>query len=365
MPRVPRAADRVHVALVAPPWFEVPPDGYGGIEQMVAGLANGLTAHGHDVTLLGAGEDRTDASFLPTFEEPPPGLGTPMRTTIELTHAARASARIEALAVDLVHDHSVAGPLLAPYREVPTVVTAHGPITDQTAAFYASLPGIALVALSDAQRAATPELPWVATVPNGIDVAAAPFRSEKDDLFVFLGRMSPDKGVEDAIEIARATGTPLMIAAKADEPRERAYLEQTVEPLLGEDARYVGPVDADEKGDLLARAKALLFPIDWEEPFGLVMVEAMACGTPVLATRRGSVPEVVIHGETGFIADDPTELVDLARRLPELDPRACRAWATERFDTSVMVRGYEAAYAAVLARRWGSVTPPSAQPTVA
>jgi glycosyltransferase involved in cell wall biosynthesis len=336
----------LRVALVAPPWFEVPPDGYGGIEQMVGELANGLTALGHTVVLLAAGDDRTDATLIPTFDEPPEGLGTPDAAATELVHAARVADALERVQVDVVHDHTFVGPLLARERSVPTVLTVHGPIEDTTAELYAES-DVSLVAISDSQRMSRPRLPWIATVHNGIDVDRHPFSAEKEPYFLFLGRMNPDKGVEEAISIARATRTPLRIAAKCEEPVEREYFEQRIEPMLDAEIRYVGPVGTDEKFDLLRSARALLFPIQWEEPFGLVMVEALACGTPVIATPRGSVPEIVVDGETGFIAEDVDGLIEGARRIDEIDPAACRRDARERFDTSVMTAGYEAVYRAL------------------
>ena len=326
--------------MVAPPWFDVPPRGYGGIEQMVATLVDGLGALGHHVTLIAAGEDGTQAELFRTFRSNPNGLGGPDSLPIELIHAQRAADRLAGLELDLVHDHSVVGPLFAPYRSAPTIVTVHGPVVGWMRRLYGSLRGVSYVAISNAQRRAAPELPWVATVYNGIDVEAAPFRDEKQGHLVFLGRMSPDKGAVAAIEVARRAGRRLLIAAKASEDDEREYLRTEVEPWLGDDAVYVGDLDAEAKMDFLAGARALLFPIDWEEPFGLVMVEAMACGTPVIALRRGSVPEVVDDGITGFVCDSLEDMVEACDRVDELDPFRIRRRCAERFDQRVMTRGY-------------------------
>jgi glycosyltransferase involved in cell wall biosynthesis len=338
----------LRIALVAPPWFEVPPTGYGGIEEMVAGLANGLTSGGHHVTLLAAGEDRTDAEMIPTFDEPPDGLGTGEQLTTELVHASRVARELAELDVDIVHDHTVAGPALATDRAVPTIVTVHGPIDDAQAALYAASDAF-LVAISEAQRASRPTLRWVGTVHNGIDVDSYPFDTQKEDRFLFLGRMSPDKGVEDAIAIAEATRTPLVIAAKCDDPDEQRFFAERVEPRLNEQITYVGAVHGDSKLSLLASSKALLFPIQWEEPFGMVMAEALAAGTPVIARGRGSVPEIVRDGRTGFVADHIDELIDAAKRVDTIDPHACRADALARFDSSVMTDGYERVYRSVIA----------------
>jgi glycosyltransferase involved in cell wall biosynthesis len=335
--------------MVAPPWYEVPPEGYGGTEQVIADLADGLTARGHHVVLVAAGGDHTEAELRRTFDEPPEGLGTADGARVELLHAIRAARELDGLDLDIVHDHSFAAPLLARGRTVPTVITTHGPLAEEVAATYAIARGISLVAIADHQRRQHLSLPWVGTVHNGIRVSTYPFSPTKDGPFVFLGRMSPDKGPDIAAKIARALDAPLVIAAKCEDPQEERYLEETIQPLLGDGVRYIGTADADEKRELLRAARALLFPIRWEEPFGLVMVEAMACGTPVIATPRGSVPEVVVDGETGFIRDDFDGLVDAARRASEIDPDACRRRATEHFDAEVMVEGYERVFTQVIA----------------
>ena len=338
-------SDPLRVAMIAPPWYSVPPEGYGGIEQVCADLANGLVGLGHHVTLVAAGDGVTAADHVyTTFPEPPDGLGTAEGTLVELLHAARATEELEGADVDLVHDHSLAGPLVASFRNVPTVITAHGPIEDSMAALYAEAQGLSLVAISHSQRRSTPALPWIATVYNGIDVDTYPFNEEKDDFLLFLGRLHPTKGAHLAIEIARGIGTRIVLAAKCSEPSEQEYFARSVEPFLGPDVRYIGTADADEKRDLLRGARALVFPIQWEEPFGLVMIEAMACGTPVLATRRGSVPEIVIDGETGVVRDDLSELISAARGLDDIDPRACRRRVETAFSTAAMIRGYEEVY---------------------
>jgi glycosyltransferase involved in cell wall biosynthesis len=345
---------QLNIALVAPPWFRVPPDGYGGIEQVVGDLANGLSAKGHHMTLLATGDDRTDADFVATFDETPGGLGTPQAEWVEAVHAARACDVLDRLAPDVVHAHFSAKNLIARDPGAPTVLTVHGPIDDATAALYASVPNLALVAISDSLRRTRPELNWVSTVHNGIDVQRHRFAKEKEDFYVFLGRMSPDKGVDRAIWVARETGIPLVIAAKCSEPSERRYFVETIEPMLSGNIRYVGAVETDAKRQLLSSARALLFPIRWDEPFGLVMVESLASGTPVVATRRGSVPEIVVDGVTGCIADDADGLIEAVRRIDDIDPNACRRDALERFDRSRMCDSYEEVYQRV------AVTAPAA-----
>ncbi len=339
----------LRVAVVAPPWFEVPPERYGGIESVVADLVEVLVARGHHVTLVAAGRARTAAErFVQTFAVPPTGrLGAAVP---EVLHAAVAGAAIADLAVDVVHDNTLAGPLLAAGRAVPTVVTCHGPVTGEYARLYDRLgDSVGLVAISSAQRALNPGLNWLGTVHNGIDVASYPFSRTKDDYLLWLGRFSHEKAPHLAIDAARAVGAPIVLAGKVNEPCEHAYLQAMVEPRLGPDVEIVGEADAILKRSLLVRARALLFPIQWEEPFGIVMIEAMACGTPVVALRRGSVPEVVRHGVTGIVADDFASFVAGIEAATELDPDVCRRHAEVFFDRSVMGCGYEGIFRAAVA----------------
>jgi hypothetical protein len=207
----------VRIAMVAPPWFEVPPQGYDGIEAVCAGLVDRLVARGHWVTLIGAGRDRTAAKFVATFAEPPSvRLGEPVP---EVLHSAAVAQAVEDVEADLVHDHTLAGPLLAAGRPVSTVVTAHGPVDGDLGDYYRQLGGwVGLVAISDAQRRIAPDLPWLATVYNGIDVDAYPFREAKDDFVLFLGRFSPDKGAHLAIDAARPAGRFCLPASAASRP---------------------------------------------------------------------------------------------------------------------------------------------------
>jgi glycosyltransferase involved in cell wall biosynthesis len=207
-----------------------------------------------------------------------------------------------------------------------------------------------MVAISESQRAKGPHLPWAATVYNAIPVDEYPFETDKDDFVLFLGRISAEKGPDLAIKAARAAGRRIVVAAKCNEPAEHAYFEERVRPLLGPDAEWYGHATTEEKKKLLAKASALVFPIQWDEPFGIVMVEAMACGTPVVALRAGSVPEVVVDGLTGYICDRPEELPAAIQRVGALDPAACRQRVYGCFDVPDMVDGYEAVYRRAIAR---------------
>jgi glycosyltransferase involved in cell wall biosynthesis len=339
----------MRIGIVAPPWFELPPRGYGGIESMCYWLAEGLVARGHDVTLIGAGPRHTSARFVSTVDEPPTArVGEAYPEVIHLAEAARA---LESADVEVVHDHTLAGVLLAFGRDAPTVVTAHGPVNADAAAYYRRLDGcISLVGISDVQRRSGPGLPWVGTVYNGIPTDEYTFREGKEDFVLFLGRMSAEKGAPIAIDAARAAGVPIVLAAKCNEPPEQAYFEAFVRPKLGPGVEWFGEADTDAKKDLLARARCLVFPIQWEEPFGIVMVEAMASGTPVVALKGGSVPEVVVDGVTGIICDTPEELPAAIARVEGMSPAACRAQAA-RFDIARMAEGYEAVYSEALRAR--------------
>jgi glycosyltransferase involved in cell wall biosynthesis len=344
---------RLRIAMVAPPWYQLPPDGYGGIEAMVFWLVEALHQRGHQVTVIGAGEPGVSGPSRATYKQPPSErIGQPLPETV---HALVAAKHLDELDADVVHDHSLAGPLTARARQVPTVVTAHGPVQDDLAAYYAHLgPGVYLVAISEFQRSRAPELPWVGVVHNAIPIDEYPFRADKEDFCLFLGRVNGEKAPDLAIEAARAAGRRIVLAAKCTEPDEQRYFEERVRPLLGDDAEWVGTADTEEKKDLLARAACLVFPIQWDEPFGLVMVEAMACGTPVVALRRGSVEEVVADGVSGYVRDRLEELPAAIRRTGELDPAACRDHVAGRFDVRTMADGYERIYRELVAARAAS-----------
>lgn len=344
IPTMTAAGKRLHVAMVAPPYFDIPPTAYGGVEAVVADLVDALIDRGHEVTLIGAGRHRTRAQrFLATYQrQPADHLGEPLP---EVVHAAQVARLLEDLDVDVVHDHTLAGPLLARSRLAPTVVTVHGPATGDPGTYYSALGStVELVAISDAQRAKAPRLPWAATVHNAIRADTFPFQAEKDEFALFLGRFHPDKAPHLAVDAARAAKLPIVLAGKCSEPVERAYFAREVEPRLGPDTTMFGVADAAAKRDLLARAACLVFPICWDEPFGLVMIEAMACGTPVVALRRGAAPEVIVSGQTGVVVDDPSELPDAIDEARRLDPWICRKHVLQNFTTDLMAAAYESVY---------------------
>lgn len=335
---------------MAPPYFEVPPRGYGGVEAVVADLAEELVARGHDVTLLGAGPPGTSARFVALWDRPlADRLGQPYP---EVMHAVKVRRAVEALhaeaPVDIVHDHTLSGPLNAAALGalgVPVVVTVHGPLDADLHPYYREFGDeIALVAISDRQRRLAPDLNWVGQVHNALRPEDWPFTPHYGDYALFLGRFAPYKGPHLALRAAQAAGLPLVLAGKCDEPAEKAFFERDVRPLIsGHDVLH-GEADAVTKRRLLAGARCLLFPVQWEEPFGMVMIEAMACGTPVVALRGGAVPEIVEHGITGFICERPDELPAAIAAAGTLDRRACRRRVVTRFGVDRLGAGYERIY---------------------
>jgi glycosyltransferase involved in cell wall biosynthesis len=311
---------------------------------VVADLVDALVARGHKITLIGAGNHATRAQrFHTTYDVGPAHqLGEAMP---EIVHAAKVASILDALDVDVIHDHTMAGPLMARGRLTPTVVTAHGPVSGDCGDFYRALGDtVRLVAISEAQRSSAPDLCWSATVHNAVRSETFPFRAEKDDYAIFLGRFHPEKAPHLAIDAARAAGLPIVLAGKCSEPIERAYFSREIEPRIGSDVTIYGVADAAAKRRLLSRAACMLFPICWEEPFGMVVIEAMVCGTPVVALRRGAVPELIVHGQTGIIVDDPEDLPAGIVLALQLEPAVCRKHVEAGFTVEVMAEGYEAVY---------------------
>lgn len=347
----------MRIAEICPPWFSVPPTGYGGIEWVTALLADGLAERGHDVTLFASGGSITKARLVSEFDEPPGGakLGQIWYEAVQAV-----SAYAHAGEFDVIHDHcGILGPSIGANlgADAPPVVhTLHGPFTDQAKRVYHLLappPGapkphaphpLHLVAISEAQRAFCPDLNYAGTVYNGIDLDRHPLRRDKDDYLLFLGRINREKGPEIAIEVAARAGMRLKMAVKMSEEFEQDYWRAVIEPRLTGNEEIIGEITVEEKAALLAGARATLFPIQWPEPFGLVMAESMACGTPVLAFPMGAAPEVIEHGETGFLPKTVDEMVACVARLDEIDPDACRARVEEHFSADSMTAGYESIF---------------------
>lgn len=329
----------MRIAVVAPPWAPIPPPLYGGIELIVDQLATGLVAAGHDVTLFATGDSTSSVPIdwiLPEAEGMRIGMAVPeMRHII---HSYRSIADF-----DVVHDHTVLGPFYAErFPGIKVATTIHGPFNEELTDLYGALAGrVPIICISNSQRRAAPDLPIARVIHHGIDPSAFTFgNGDGDDdgeYLLFLGRMSPDKGAHRAVEAAKKAGVRLLLAAKMREPWERRYFEEYVEPFMGDTAIYLGEVPHERKLELLRGARALLFPIRWQEPFGLVMLEAFASGTPVIAFPEGAAPEVIEHGRTGYLCNDEIDMADAVAKLDEIDRDACRQAVEGYFSVGRMV----------------------------
>jgi glycosyltransferase involved in cell wall biosynthesis len=329
--------------MIAGPWIPVPPPRYGGSEAVIANLAGGLQAAGHDVQLFTVGRSTCEVNRLWLFHDPVEPIGDAIYESIHVEAAYRALAD-----VDVIHDHTSVGPLLGSHAAppgVPVVTTMHGPFDDKARRLYSRLPGRAhLICISNPQRASAPEIPCAAVIPHGIDTQRYRQGPGGGGYLAFVGRMNPDKGVHLAVEVARKAGMPLVMMVKMREAPERDYFESTVEPMLGDDVTLLFEPDEDHRVDLVGRAEALINPIGWPEPFGLVMAEALACGTPVIARPHGAAQEIVEPGLTGFLHDEVEDLAEAVHQVDRIDRDACRAEAEQRFSMTRMVTDHVRLY---------------------
>jgi glycosyltransferase involved in cell wall biosynthesis len=337
----------MRIAQVAPLYESVPPRGYGGTERVVSYLTEELVARGHDVTLFASGDSVTAAHLRPGCPE---GLRLSNRRVDPLAlHLSMLLGVYErARDFDVIHCHTdYLGMPLAGRGARPTILTLHGRLDLAEAhPVYRAFPEIGLVSVSDAQRTPLTGVSWAGTVHHGLPEDMFRFHPGPGRFLLFLGRISPEKCPDVAIRVAVAAGVPLRIAAKVD-PADREYFEQVVRPLLDHPlVEFLGEVDDRGKEALLAEALALVFPVDWPEPFGLVLIEALACGTPVIARRRGSVPEIITDGVTGFLCETEEEMVRAVARLPSLRRMICRETFERRFTAERMADDYLAVFAA-------------------
>ena len=337
----------MRIAQVAPLYESVPPRHYGGTERVVSFLTEELVARGHEVTLFASGDSVTRARLVPACPEALRPSGRQV-DALALHLAMLLRAYEQARTFDVVHCHTdYLGLPLARLAARPTVVTLHGRLDlPEAHPVYRAFPEAGLVSVSDAQRLPVPGLTWAGTVHHGLPADLFRFHPGPGRYLLFLGRISPEKAPDAAIRVAIAAGVPLRIAAKVD-PVDRAYFDAVVRPLLAHPLiEFVGEVDDRGKEALLADALALLFPIDWPEPFGLVVIEALACGTPVIARRRGSVPELVTEGVTGFVCETEAEMAAAVARLPTLSRASCREAFDRRFTVGRMADDYLRLFAA-------------------
>ena len=335
----------MRIAQIAPLFESVPPKRYGGSERVVYWLTEELVAQGHDVTLFATADSTTSATLVPVrataerFARNFEHNNAPYARMIELVRRRAQDFDILHFHIDF-HSFSVFS-----RQPTPFLTTLHGRMDQDWAPdIYGLFPGVNLVSVSDSQRTPLPGLGWAATVLHGLPPEALAPQPAEPGYFAFLGRISPEKGIESAIRIAASCGVKLKVAAKIGE-EDFPYYEEVVAPLLtGDEVEFVGEIDDAQKAGFLSGARALLFPIAWPEPFGLVMIEAMACGCPVVAFGRGSVPEVVEDGVTGFIVDNVEQAVAACARLNRLDRATVRARFEQRWTARRMARDYLALY---------------------
>lgn len=339
----------MRIAQVAPLWESVPPKLYGGTERIVSYITEELVALGHDVTLFASGDSETTArleAICPQALRLNTGISNRDAPFMMLQERALGATR----GFDIIHSHlDVIGFPLARRNPIPIVTTLHGrqdlPELEPVFREFSELP---LVSISDAQRKPLPWANWAATVHHGLPRNLYAFHPQTQGYLAFLGRIAPEKRPDQAIEIAKRAGIPLRIAAKVD-PADQNYYEAEVEPLLNHPLiEFIGEISDAEKDEFIGNAMALVCPYDWPEPFGLVLIEALACGTPVLAYRRGSIPEIIDHGVTGFICETVSEMVDAVGQASLIDRRRCRAAFDERFTADRMAGDYVALYERLL-----------------
>jgi len=340
------------IAQIAPLAESIPPKLYGGTERVVSWLTEELVRQGHEVTLFASGDSQTSAQLVPITPRAL-RLDPTVDETIGYHIMMLEQVRRQTHEFDILHFHIDL--LHAPFVRIlgaPAVTTLHGRLDlPDLVPFYQAFPDLSLVSISNSQRLPMPPVNWAATIHHGLPRDLLPLTLEpRGDYLAFLGRISPEKRPDRAIEIAARAGMKLKIAAKIDDV-DRAYWEQAIAPLItrhGGMVEFVGEIGDRDKAEFLGNARGLLFPIDWPEPFGLVMIEAMACGTPVIAFSCGSVPEVIDHGRSGFIVDDMTAAVEAVNRLGELPRSGVRACFEERFTVERMARDYVAVYRALI-----------------
>lgn len=354
------------IAMLAPVWLPVPPVGYGGTELVVSLLTEELVRRGHDVTLFASGDSQTSAKLDAYFPEALGNAGDlkkqPLFPMMHYSHCLRKAGEF-----DIVHNHAQYTALyLAQFAKTPVLHTIHGSVnpkevpkeTIKTLEYFKDMN---FISISNAQRRGVPNINWVETVYNGMSLDTFSVSQQKRDYLLWIGRIAIKKGPLEAIEIAKRTGMKLKMVAAID-PINRVYFENKIRPHIdGKQITFHGEVKHDETASFYQGAIATLVPINWNEPFGLVIVESMACGTPVIAFNRGSVPEIVDDGKTGFIintkeTNDPFTIsekgidgmVEAVKRIRDIDPKVCREHVERKFSVSAMVDGYEKVYKKLL-----------------
>ncbi|HEX7455887.1 MAG TPA: glycosyltransferase family 4 protein [Candidatus Nanoarchaeia archaeon] len=333
------------IAQIAPVNQRVPPRRYGGTERVVYYLTEELVKQGHKVTLFAAAGSETSATLIPVV--PHPLRDAHILDASPFTVAEIAKVYKMADKFDIIHNHAWPDYLAFPAAaasKTPTLTTLHNPFTPETKRVFEEYKNLNYVSISKNQRRHCSKLNFCETVYNGIPVANFPFKNNPDDYLLHVGRISLQKGTHVAIDVAAALKKELIIAAKLD-PWEVNYFNQYVAPRLSNGhVHWVGEVDEEERNNLMSKALCLLLPVTWNEPFGLVMTEAMACGCPVVAYRKGSIPEIVVHGKTGFVVDNEKQMIRSVKRIGAINRKTCREHVKENFNLERMVSSYEKVY---------------------
>lgn len=347
---------RLKIAQIAPLWIRVPPVKYGGTELIVYHLCEELTRRGHNVTLFGPGNSKTSAKLVAGFRTNLLSAGIPWTNQLDtLRHLASAFARSGEF--DLIHSHvDLYETFFAYFSQTPVVHTIHNPLyssrpDDLRLKILSTSRWSRYVTISNSQyRIGSAKLNRIGTVYNGLDISKFRYNSRGGDHFIWMARIDPYKGIENAIAACELANAPLVMAGRLD-PTRRKYFRERIRPHLNRQIRFRGEIGGAEKNAFFGSARALLYPIEWHEPFGLVMIEAMATGTPVIAFDWGSVREVVRDGVTGFVVKTIPEMVRAMKKIDTIDRAACRAWVEKMFTVEKMVDGYEKVYEKVLMRR--------------
>ncbi|KCZ72661.1 glycosyltransferase [Candidatus Methanoperedens nitroreducens] len=340
----------MRIAQLAPVWERVPPEKYGGTEVVVSLLTEELIRRGHEVTLFATGDSITDANLVSCYDTSPPrsmlAQGNPIPDLIHTGHALRFAEQF-----DIIHDHTgYIGVAMGSLVNKPVLNTLHGIFAEDNLPFYEKYKdAIFYNSISLEQRRSGPDLKYVGNVYNAIDVDSYQFSQDKEDYFVYISRICQDKGTDIAIDVSLRANVKLIIAGKVNPGKDTLFYEEKIVPRIdGKQIIYKGEVPEDEKRSLLRDAKGFIFPLQWAEPFGLVMVEAMASGTPVIAFPYGSVPEIVKNGQTGFVVDNIEQMVEAVNSIERIDPSDCRRWVLEKFTVSRMVDEYEEIYKRII-----------------
>lgn len=337
----------MRIAMIASPIEQIPPPMYGGTERVISALTEELVKRGHDVTLFASGDSVTSAKLVSVFDSPlrkayPTSQDIMKRIQTTLLHLGNAYAMQDQF--DIIHDHtSYFGLSYAQASRTPVVATIHGCLNDESLPLFQKFNKPYLVTISHSQRKDTPNLNYISTIYNGLNMREYPYSPTSEKYLLAVGRFCPEKGIHNAITIAEKSGLPLIIAAKLED-KYLPYFNEFIKPRLSKSIRWVGEVSEKERNNLMSKALCFLHPLAWEEPFGLTLIEAMSCGTPIIAFDRGSMKEIIQHGKNGFIAKDIADALTCIKKIDTISREYCRFYSLNNFNSHKMAREYEAVY---------------------